>query len=428
MLLTYLLKANLLLALFYLFSLLMRRDTLFAWRRGTLLAFVGIALLAPALPSMHGWAIGQLSEPVVEGLRAEVWLPMLTVGAGQTAAAATPVLSFLQGLLIVYAAGVLLLMCRIVIQLTGIGRLARRCRPAIIGQTRIRLLPEGEAPFSFFRLIFVCPTGHTAEALEEILIHEQTHVRQWHSVDVMITELMCAICWFNPAAWLLKREVKNNLEYLADRRVLDNGYNPRSYQYHLLGLADHKAAANIYNNFNVSPLKQRIKMMNKRRTSYFGRIKYLLFIPTAVLLGTACTNSNQEAPKAEQQSVGTNVPATAENTDALPTATAEQTIVDMAEVPPQYPGGTKEMMNFLAQNIQYPEKAKADKLEGRVICQFIVTADGTVNDVKVVRGISPELDAEAVRVIRLMPKWTPGKQDGEAVNVRYTIPISFKLQ
>lgn len=416
MLLTYLLKANLLLALFYLFSLLLRRDTLFAWRRGTLLAFIGIALLTPALPSLHGWPLGQLSQPIAEGLRAEAWLPMLTVEAGQTAAATRPVLSFLQGLLIVYAAGVLLLMCRIVIQLTGIGRLAHRCRTATIGQTRIRLLPEGEAPFSFFRLIFVCPTSHPAEALEEILIHEQTHVRQWHSIDVMVVELMCAVCWFNPAAWLLKREVKNNLEYLSDRRVVDKGYNLRSYQYHLLGLACHKAAANIYNNFNVSPLKQRIKMMNKRRTSYLGRIKYLLFIPTAVLLGTACTNSNREVPKAEQQSAGTDVPAT-----------AEQTIVETSEVMPEYPGGMKEMMNFLSQNIRYPEKAKADNLEGRVICQFIVTADGTVNDVKVVRGVSPELDAEAVRVIRLMPKWTPGMQDGEAVNVRYTIPISFKL-
>ena len=109
-------------------------------------------------------------------------------------------------------------------------------------------------------------------------------------------------------------------------------------------------------------------------------------------------------------------------------STDEEVIFQVVEEMPSFPGGMNECMMFLAQNMKYPVEAQEAKIEGRVIVQFIVDRDGSITDVKVVRSISPELDAEAVRVISLMPKWNPGKQRGKAVAVKYTMPVMFRLQ
>ena len=106
----------------------------------------------------------------------------------------------------------------------------------------------------------------------------------------------------------------------------------------------------------------------------------------------------------------------------------EGEIFTVVEEMPQFPGGMGEAMKFLAQNIKYPAVAQQAKIEGRVIVQFLVKENGKVADIKVMRGVSPELDAEAMRVVGLMPDWIPGKQRGKAVAVKYTMPIMFRLQ
>ena len=106
----------------------------------------------------------------------------------------------------------------------------------------------------------------------------------------------------------------------------------------------------------------------------------------------------------------------------------EKVIFQVVEEMPQFPGGMGEAMKFLAKNMKYPVAAQQAKIEGRVIVQFVVEKDGSVSDVKTVRGVSPELDAEAIRVVSMMPKWIPGKQRGKAVAVKYTMPIMFRLQ
>ena len=438
--LIYLLKANLLLAALYaLYRLLLHRDTFFAWRRATLLTIVAVSLLAP-LPALQGWTEGVLPGQVAQGITAEAWLPefIITPQGAEAAGNNSPVLTYLA---VAYAAGVLLLAGRMLVQLLAIVRLSRRCPATTIGGTRVRLLPRGEAPFSFFRRIFVCPYAYNREELDEILTHEQTHARQWHSIDVLASELMCALCWFNPFAWLLKQEIKQNLEYLADRHVLSKGYNKKNYQYHLLGLAYHKAAATIYNNFNVLPLKKRISMMNKKRTPNIGRLKYLLFFPMAALLTVACGNQKQEQPAEKTGDTPateavtqpkTAVEATAAQPETSATETAatsdeQEKVYHMVDEKPVFPGGEMAMMEFIGANIHYPDKAIKDGKQGTVVCQFVVNSKGKISDVKIMRSVSPEMDAEAVRVIKSMPTWTPGKQDGKAVNTAYTLPIRFRL-
>lgn len=297
----YFLKINVAIALFYAFyRLFFYKDTFFAWRRTALMCFFAVSAAVP-LFNIQPWIVQQEPMVAMADLYAAVVLPEITL-TPQSQMDWKQLL--VQGIGIVYWLVVALLALRFVVQLAGIFRLARRCPVQEIDGTTVHLLPRAEGPFSFFRWIFVCPGAHSREELNEILTHERTHVCQWHSVDVLVGELACIVCWFNPFAWLMKREIRTNLEYMADEKVLETGYDSRTYQYHLLGLSHHKAAATIYNSFNVLPLKRRITMMNKRRTREIGRTKYLMFLPLAALLMIV---SNIEAVARATQKIASEV-------------------------------------------------------------------------------------------------------------------------
>ena len=527
----YFLKINVAIALFYAFyRLFFYKDTFFAWRRTALLCFFAVSAAVPLLNIQH-WIVQQEPMVAMADLYATVVLPELTLTP-------QPETDWQQltvdGIVITYWLVAFLLAVRFFAQLVGIFRLARRCPTQKIDGTNVHLLPRAEGPFSFFHWIFVCPEAHTNEELNEILTHERTHARQWHSIDVLVGELACIVCWFNPFAWLMKREIRTNLEYMADEKVLETGHDSRTYQYHLLGLSHHKAAATIYNSFNVLPLKKRIIMMNKRRTRAIGRTKYLMFLPLAALLMIV---SNIEAVARATQKITAevieavtpaeipNVQPQPENIAPLPQqekpdkVTYKGKIVDEAGNPlgdvkiiidqkyqsmttstvndkgefrvetsskadilfeytgkdgktlawmcrttelakmdpdnmviklipvkiikpnvtdadvyevvenmPEFPdGGMPGLMKYLSANIRYPEAAHKDGTQGRVTVQFVVGKDGSIGNVSILRGVDPALDAEAIRVISGMPKWKPGTQKGEPVNVKYTVPVMFRL-
>ena len=528
----YFLKINVAIALFYAFyRLFFYKDTFFAWRRTALLCFFAVSTAVPLLNIQH-WIVQQEPMAAMADLYAAVVLPELTLTP-------QPETDWRQlmadGIVFAYWLVAALLALRFLVQLAGIVRLARRCPTQKIDGTTVHLLPRAEGPFSFFRWIFVCPDAHTGDELHEILTHERTHARQWHSIDVLTGELACIICWFNPFAWLMKREIRTNLEYMADEKVLETGHDSRTYQYHLLGLSHHKAAATIYNSFNVLPLKKRIIMMNKRRTRAIGRTKYLMFLPLAALLMIV---SNIEAVARATQKITTEVieavtpaetpdvqpqpenivplpqqeksdkvtykgkivdeagnplgnvqiitdrkfqsmttstvndkgefrietspeasiaflykgkdaqilgwarnPKTLSKMDSnnmvivlkpqqainAPTDGGEE-VYEVVEKMPEFPdGGMPGLMKYLSANIRYPEAAHKAGTQGRVTVQFVVGKDGSIGNVGILRGVDPNLDAEAIRVISSMPKWKPGTQKGEPVNVKYTVPVMFRL-
>ena len=277
----YLLKINIAIALFYAFyRLFFYKDTFFTWRRTALLCFFGVSALVPLL-DIQTWIAAQ--EPMVA--MADLY------GAVLTELTITPQAQTMDwhqvmkgGIELVYWIVAALLSARLFVQLASILRLARQCPTEEVDGILIHRLSPEKGSFSFFRWIFICPDAHSGEELHEILTHERTHARQWHSVDVLVGELACIACWFNSFVWLMRREIRTNLEYLADERVLATGHDAKAYQYHLLGLSHHKAAATIYNSFNVKKKKKRIIMMNKKRTRKIGRTKYLMFLPLAALL------------------------------------------------------------------------------------------------------------------------------------------------
>lgn len=422
--LAYFLKINVAIALFYAFyRLFFYKDTFFTWRRAALLCFFAISAVYPLL-NIQTWITEQEPMVAMADLYADIVLPEFTITPEQATSDWKTLL--LQTVGFAYWGMVIVLAIRFFIQLAGIIRLAFRCRKAKIGNTNVHLLRQASGPFSFFHWIFIHPTSHTEDELSEILTHEQTHANQWHSIDVLVSEIVCIFCWFNPFAWLMRSEMRINHEYLADRKVVTSGYDRKTYQYHLLGLKQNQpAAANLYNNFSVLPLKNRIKMLNRKRTRNIMRSKYLMFIPVTALLilFSNCTNTGKEESteeKAEVKYVPTEV-----EPDTVDIANA---VFDMVEEMPEFKGGNKALMDYLAANLQYPKGAETKGTQGRVIVQFIVNTDGSIDNAKVLRSVDPELDAEALRVINGMPKWKPGTQKGEPVRVKYTVPVVFRLK
>lgn len=279
----YFLKVNVAFILFYAFyRLLFYKDTFFKLRRFSLLAFFGLALLYPLL-NIQDWVKEQ--EPMTEVIMMySAMMPEVTVTPEAIAKTDWKAI-LLSASSYIYWGVVVLLFVRFLVQLTSILLLAYRSKRILLHGVPVYRLDKPTGPFSFFQMIFIHPESHSEKEINEILTHECTHVFQWHSVDVMICELITVLCWLNPFAWLLKREVRHNLEYLADNTVIQSGYDSKSYQYHLLGLAHHyQAAATLYNSFNVLHLKNRISMMNKKRSHGIGRTKYLIFIPLVAFL------------------------------------------------------------------------------------------------------------------------------------------------
>lgn len=422
----YLIKINVALMLLYgFYRLTVSRDTFFGLRRLTLWLIYAVALMVPAL-NLEYWVRDTPTMASMANVYADTFYPVVVVKAQ------APSITWIDMLLGIYWAGVAVLSLRLVWQLFSIIRLAAISRKQEVEGITVHLLRGEGSPFSFFCWVFMYPSTLEGKQLHEVMVHECTHVSGLHSLDTLFSELFSIACWFNPFAWLMKQEVRMNLEYLADESVLSDGNARKSYQYHLLGLAYRQPneSTKIANNFNLLPLKKRIKMMNKRRTSEIGKAKYLLFAPLA---GALLMVSNIESVARE---IGEQIPEVAEvqqkaeakASDATaPADTTKNVVYDVTETMPQFPGGQEMMMKYLAANIKYPASAVKAKKQGRVIVTFVIQKDGSVTKARIARSVDPELDAEALRIVKAMPNWTPGTQDGKPVNVKYTIPVIFSL-
>ena len=284
------------------------------------------------------------------------------------------------------------------------------------------LSDDDTAPYSFFRQIVVGARGLSDDELRCILAHESFHVSHSHSLDILWARLMCCLAWFNPFAWLMMRELRAVQEFQADAASV--GACGRDDYLHLLyrQVTGH-GYGHITNNFQSINIKNRIVMMNKSKTR-FGAWKVLAALPVAALLLTVGCK-----PAADKNVVQEEIPFEASNVDqSEPLDANTDEVFEMVEVAPEFPGGTEALYKYLAGNVKYPEKAKADGTEGRVLVSFVVEKDGSVTDAKVMRSVSDEVDAEALRVVQGMPKWTPGMQQGTPVRVHYNLPITFKLQ
>lgn len=431
-LIAYFIKVNIALAILYLFyKLSFTKDTFFGLRR-LMLILIYVTAFAYPLINFDGW----MASPESPGGLITVYykiMPEIAIYTSDTPKATDYTWVWNCGI-VIYLLGVIFLCTRTTLELTKIHITLRSCTKQVINGIRIYALAKPDEPYSFFKWICIYPEKHTSNELEEILVHEGTHVREWHSADILLAQLIVILCWFNPFSWLIRQEIRINHEFLADKHVIAAGHDKKAYQYHLVGIEHQRlAAANLYNNFSVLPLKKRIKMLNRKRTRNIMKSKYLMFLPVAALLllfsncGNKAKNDEQIATETKDTTSVTQVAQEEATPVAEEQKAPEEIIFEVVEEMPEFPGGMSAVLKYLSQNIKYPADAISAKEQGKVVVQFIVTKEGKVINPVIMKSVAPSLDKEAIRVVTEMPDWKPGKQRGIPVNVKYSIPIAFRL-
>ena len=449
--LVYILKSALCLAAFYLFyRLLLSRETFHRFNR---LALLGVLLLSCMLPlaevSMkHPSEVGQTM------LSLEQWLLMMAAApvAETVPDAAHVEVPWVQGLLLVYVAGAVFFVLRggySLLRLLALLRSAKREDAAghVSGCKGVCLLVHDRpiAPFSWMRCVVI-----SRKDLEEdgraILTHELAHIRRGHSWDLLLADVCITLQWFNHAAWLLKQELQSVHEYEADEAVLASGVNAKEYQLLLIKKAVGTRLYSLANSFNHSKLKKRITMMTKRKSSPWARAKYLYVLPLAAIAVVAfarpeVSGVTNEIAAAKVSDLSAIVKEPASGSDAfLPGDSSVVTkkdgkifingepVLELPERFPQFPGELKGLMEYWKNNLNYPDALRQKGVKGIVVTKFVVGKDGKIYDVRVLRGVDKELDAEAVRAIKAMPLWIPAEDKGEKVNALYTMPVSFGIE
>ena len=501
-------KVAVLIVVFYMFyRLLLSKETFHRVNRVVLLS---TALLSFILPLC---VITTHQTVVLDAV------PMVSVGNVQMEMATDEQPAQWQYVIpLLYIIGVVVVLSHTLLSVWRVLMLVRRSEriPQADGTT-LCVVPDEVPPFSFCSFIVMNRNDYNIGD-SAILAHERGHIRQHHSCDVLLVDLLTALQWFNPAMWMLRADLRAIHEYEADGAVLSQGINARQYQYLLITKAASIGGYSIANGISHSTLKNRITMMLQKKSPRSRFMKLLALVPIvgiALALNAETVNDYvyqqpqkkvvKKGSKSATTKMGNNtieiVPSqdAAEQADPAkavewvvakepdkkpivlleghrityetftrmdPDEIASITVLkdqpavdqygeearngvilittkkgvevftpveqnpeyfDVVEQMPEFPGGAQALFGFVAKNIHYPKAAEDAGIQGRVIVTFVVMKDGSIGEVKVAKGVSPELDEEAVRCVKSMPKWKPGMQKGQAVNVKYTMPLSFRL-
>lgn len=337
-----------------------------------------------------------------------------------------------ETLWVIYWSGVALGLFRLFLGIMGIWKLysegeLQRSR----GYTTV-YLDEPIEPFSFFQCLFV----HKEHMLNErewntLLQHEITHIRHWHSLDRMVMDIIAVFFWFSPMVWMFKKSLKDVHEFEADAHVLRT--SPlMDYGQLLLKYANQplQKSASIGNAFFGTQLKRRFIMMAKRPSNEISLLKYLLALPILMLMffALSCKDAIEEQLGFEKPQIADKEQIVDYDANALIPIENKEDVFVRVEQMPQFPGGEKALMEFIQQNIVYPQEARDAGLEGMVVIQFNVNEDGSLSDAEIARGVDMGCSEEALRVVESMPDWIPGKQNGKNVKVKFTLPVRFKLK
>ena len=427
-------------------------------------------------------------------------VPMVSVGDFQMEVAPVERPSVWQAVLpTLYIIGVLAMVGHTLLSVSKVMLLIRRSEryPQADGTT-LCVVKEDVTPFSFWSYIVMNRSDYE-EHDAAILAHERGHIRQHHSCDVLLVDLLTALQWFNPAMWMLRADLRAIHEYEADGAVLSQGINARQYQYLLItkaasiggysiasprsrfmkllalvpivGIALALNAETVNDYVYQQPQKKVVKKGNKSATTKMGnntieivpskeaaeqaapaktvewvvakepdkkpivlleghRITYETFTrmdPDEIASITVLKDQPAVDQYGEEARNGVILITTKQGVEVFTPVEQNPEYFDVVEQMPEFPGGAQALFAYIAKNIHYPKAAEDAGIQGRVIVTFVVMKDGSIGEVKVAKGVSPELDEEAVRCVKSMPKWRPGMQKGQAVNVKYTMPLSFRL-
>jgi TonB family protein len=397
------LKASVCLVVLYIpFFLVLKKETHFGFNRTYLLLSMVVSFFLPLIeiPLIRSGNSGAGFSAMLAAVQVD----------GSEFEATNNGVSVLKIGVLVYLLGLIFFSIRFISMLISVISIHRHCNSENIRGLKIAKCDYEIAPFSFLRTIYIFDEKNDENQLDKIIAHEAVHVRQLHSLDVLAAEIICLLTWFNPVCWIIKAALKETHEYLADSGVSEQSSG--SAEYFLLLIRNAIGVQpGLANNFNKSLTLKRLIMMKKPRSGRLSRLKAMLAIPLLTLLFIAfsCNNKANDANSTNSSSQLT------EKTDGA---------IDKM---PEFPGGQEALTKFIIDNVKYPEAAKKNGTQGKVLVSFVVTKTGKLDKIEISQKVDDLLDAEALRVIKAMPDWVPGEDNGAKVEVEMILPISFKL-
>ena len=418
----YLLEASVCLGVFYLFYLaVLHRQPTFQYNRVYLLATSALGWVLPLLEVPLGTASG---DPTT-GVHAAYLLlsPVEAGGAGESSAG-----SWLFRIAFVYGIGVVIAAVYYGRQFHHLYKIVQSSQEQVVPHRRYRLLyTNGRFPTaSFFRYLFWDDTQPlTVEETRQMMLHEETHIRQGHSYDVLYLTLLKIFGWFHPLVYLFEQALTRTHEFAADAGVLRQA--PVAQRAYVRLLSKHTLSSRnvllVNRFFYPSLILNRIHMIySTQKTPWY---RYVLIVPVfaSLFLVFSCQEEN-EMTKLDDLAQQYEDAETQEERSTLSDADEVFMVVEDQPVPE---GGMETFYRYVAENMKYPTQARQQGTEGKVFVQFVVDKDGALTDVKAIRGIGSGCDEEAVRVIKEAPAWNPAKQRGKFVKVRMVMPITFKI-
>lgn len=446
--LMYALKSAFVLFLLYVpYTLLLHRDSFFRLNRFVLL---GVLLLSLVLPLCNVSWLSMDRQPVVHAAQmqmVEIGIPVNVLPQNdvvdEMAEASAPSSFTLFGLLtLIYIIGMAVVL---LLRLWQMGSLRLQLRRGSLWRhsedgITVYCHADRVAPFSWMNSIVISEEDY-AESGREIILHETGHIRFHHSWDVLLLTLVQMVQWWNPLAYMAGISLRDVHEYEADDYVLRQGVSASAYQMLLLKKAVGYGSYTFANNFNHSLTKKRITMMRKSKSNPWMRSKALYVIPVTTLALSVFATPEIVSPVQDVvskfESKGTDTSADLQAIGKFSTeimgevqnaATAnEDTIYGKVDKNAEYPGGTEALMKFMMTNLKYPETCRKEGIQGRVVIKFVVNTDGSIVDMEEVRSPHADLTAEAMRIIKMMPKWTPATVGGKTIRSRFNLPVMFRL-
>ena len=401
----YLLKSGILLLVFYaVYKLWLENEKMFRFNRIYLLGSLVFSFVIPlqliSIASGFSNKIGfiQLEELVIQKNNENV--EMISIN------------DFVFVLIgVVYAFIVLMLTIRFVLNLYSFYKRIKNNQVEFIQGEKIVLIEQPILPHSFWKSIFINKNEFEKGKIpSELIAHEKAHLDQKHTLDILFIEVLQIVFWFNPLLVFYKKAIKLNHEFLADEAVNKQFGSVKSYQNLLLDFASNKNTVALASNINYLITKKRLLMMTKKESPIKIVLKvFSVGVVYALLLFVFSTKAT--AQKALNK-------ADVKEKDLYVLADVEKL--------PEFPGGLTKFYKFIGENFKMSAEANKIKIKGKAYMQFIIEKDGSLSDIKTIKDPGYGLGDEAIRVLKLSPKWTAATQEGKAVRVMYSLPITFQ--
>ena len=401
----YILKSGLLLIVFFaVYKILLENEKMFRFNRAYLLASIVFSLIIPL-------QLFSIDSPFSKKIRT-IQLDGIMIVTDRSVLNKINYSEILMYFLnVVYVVVAAILIVRFVRNVFSFYSRMKKNDVEIIKGQKVVLTKEQVLPHSFWNAIFINQEDFKNDKIpSELIAHEKAHLEQKHTLDILFVEVVQIVFWFNPIFMLYKKAIKLNHEFLADETVNKQFGEIRNYQNLLLDFASHKNTISLASNINYLITKKRLLMMTKE----VSPIKMILKVASVaavfiMLLFVFSTESiAQSSINAKYQN---------DYKISYDTTSVKE---------PKFPGGIEKFYMFVGQNFKVPAEFSKQKMEGKIFMEFMVEKDGSLSEFKVVKDLGYGAAEEAIRVLKLSPKWIPATKDGQPVRVHYNLPITIQ--